>query len=193
MPVPEGVFPDALILAALQRAELHSYHPDEPGVLYARVVDHLGLPMGSATGRKLRPRFRELEAAGLIVPVKRYGLVLHVATRKGRRVLEAADDVALPESPQHCVWREARAAAAERVQGFRDDLASLLRYGAALLADDATDSEAWFVFGESVQRACKRLASATHCLREWAEPSDDARDADDGPRRGRRSMRDWDS
>ena len=34
--------------------------------MYSHVVDHLGLPMGSATGRKLQPQFRAMEAAGLV-------------------------------------------------------------------------------------------------------------------------------
>ena len=184
-------YPDALILAALARAELHN-RDDKPGELYATVVDHLGLPMGSATGRKLRPRFREMEAAGLITPLKRYGLILHTATPKGKRVLRAAGAVALPESPQHRDWREAHAAAVERIQGFRDDLATLLRDGRALLADADTGSEDWFTFGERIGGACSRLASSIYCLREWAEPTDDKRDTDDGPRRGRRNTRRWD-
>jgi hypothetical protein len=186
----DGSFPDALILAALARAELHGRH-DEPGVLYSSVVAHLGLPMGSATGRRLRPRFREMEAAELIAPTKRHSLIVYTATRKGQRLLKAAGEVALPESPQHRAWREAKAVAGERIVGFRDDLRALLDKSAALLADDATDSEAWFVLGERFASAFTRLGSATYCLREWAEPSDNAADVDDGPRRGRRNPRFW--
>jgi hypothetical protein len=97
--------------------------------------------------------------------------------------------VELPESPQHRAWREAKATAAERIQGFREDFQALLRDGAILLADDATDSEAWYALGE---RASSCLGSATHCLRDWQEPSDDACDVDDGPRMGRRLTRSWD-
>jgi hypothetical protein len=187
----DGSFPDALILAALRRAELHAPH-DEPGVPYSFVVAHLGLPMGSATGCKLRPRFRELEAAGVIAPAKRHGSVIYTATRKGRRLLGAAGAVALPESPQHRRWREARARAGERIGEFRENVYLLFDEAAALLADDATDSEAWFVLGEQLSGACKRMASATYCLREWAEPGDDAPDVDDSRRRGRRNTRSWD-
>ncbi len=191
MPVPEGDFPDAVILAAIRRAELHSRHRDGPGTTYSQVVDHLGLRMGSATGHKLRPRFRAMEAAGLIAPAKRHSLIFYAATRKGQRVLKAAGEVELPESPQHREWREAHTAAAERIQGFHDDLRVLLREGRTLLADDAPDSAAWYAFGKRVARACSRLGSATYCLREWAEPSDDTRDHD-GPDRGSRNTRAWD-
>jgi hypothetical protein len=186
----DGSFPDALILAALQRAELHEPR-DEPGVPYSFVVDHLGLPMASATGRKLRPRFRELEAAGIIAPAKRHGSVIYAATPKGQRILKDAGAVALPESPQHRHWREARAKAGERIGEFRENAYLLCDDAAALLADDAADSEAWFVLGERLAGACKRIGSATHCLREWVEPGDDAPDVDDAPRRGRRGTWDW--
>jgi hypothetical protein len=190
-PQPSDVIPDDLILAAIERAELHS-RDDDAGVLYATVVDHLGLSKSSATGRKLRPRFREMEATGLIAQLKRHSLTLYTATRKGKRALKSAGGVELPESPQHRAWREAKATAAERIQGFREDFQALLCDSAILLADDATDSEAWFALGERLDWACSCLGSATHCLREWQEPSDDARDADSAPRAGRRLTRSWD-
>jgi hypothetical protein len=106
--------------------------------------------------------------------------------------LKAAGEVSLPESPQHRNWREAREAAGERIGSFRDALRALLDEGATLLADEATDSEAWVVFGEKVGKACKRLASATYCLREWVEPDDATADIEDNRRLGRRNPRSWD-
>jgi hypothetical protein len=191
MPDSKGSFPDALILAALKRAELHRGR-DEPGAHYSSIVDHLGLRMGPSTGHKLRPRVREMEAAGLIRGFKRHGSVVHTATRKGERVLKATGEVVLPESPQHRHWHEAREAATERISGFRDDLRALLDEGAALLADEATDSEAWVGFGEKVGKACRRIGSATYCLREWAEPDDATADIEDSRRLGRRNPRSWD-
>jgi hypothetical protein len=191
MPDSKGSFPDALILAALKRAELHGGR-DEPGAHYSSVVAHLGLKMGSSTGHKLRPRFREMEAAGLIRGFKRHGAIVHTATNKGERVLKAAGEVVLPESPQHRHWREAREAATGRIGGFRDDLRALMSEGAGLLTDEASDSEAWVVFGEKVGKACKRLGSATYCLREWVEPDDATADIEDSRRLGRRNPRSWD-
>jgi hypothetical protein len=191
MPDSKGSFPDALILAALARAELHGGR-DERGTHYSSVVAHLGLEMGSSTGHKLRPRFREMEAAALIRGFKRHGSIVHTATPKGKRVLRAAGEVVLPESPQHRNWREACEAATERISGFHDDLRASLDEGAALLADETTDSEAWSRFGKKVGKACKRLASATYCLREWAEPDDATADIEDNRRLGRRNPRNWD-
>jgi len=192
--MPDGSFPDALILAALARAELHRGR-DEPGAHYSDIVAHLGLKMRSSTGHKLRPRIREMETAGLIRGFKRLGMIAYAPTPNGERVLkEAAAQAAivLPESPQHRQWREGRAAAAERIGGFRDDLRAILSEGVALLADEATDSEAWAVLGEKAGEVCKRLGSATYCLREWVEPNDALADIDDSRRLGRRNPRSWD-
>jgi hypothetical protein len=192
--MPEGALSDGLILAALERAERHSRR-DEPGVLYATVVDHLGLRMGSATGRRLRPRFRELEAAGLIRSFKRHGSVVYTFTPTGRKRLSAArragEPGELPESPQHRAWREAREDSEARIGEFREAVRALLDEAAALLGEDAAPSEAWFVLGERWQRACAWMGSATHCLREWAEPDDARADVDEGPRRGRRNPELW--
>jgi hypothetical protein len=189
----QGEPSDDLILAALERAELHDGRPDDPAVLYAAVVDHLGLKMGSSTGYWFRPRFRALVDVGLVTSAKRNGLIVHALTGAARQRLRsarAADRLGeLPESPQHRRWREARAEAAERIGGYREQARSLLDEGAALLTNDAADSEAWFALAKSLGRACEYMGAATHCLNEWAEPSDDAADVDDGPRRGRRDPR----
>lgn len=187
---PAKRVPDATILAAIQRAALHRGR-GEHGAPYPHVVEQLGLTMGSATGRRMRPRFRELEAAGLIAPERRHGATVYTATREGERVLNAAGGVALPESPQHRRWREGRAAAAEHIGGFRDELRSALDDAAALLAGDAADSDAWHALAGRLERACRRVGSATHCLREWAEPGDDAADVPSDEYRGRRNYLLW--
>jgi hypothetical protein len=192
--MPEGELSDDLILAALERAELHGGR-DEPGVLYASVVAHLGLKMGPKTGWWMRPRFRAVEAAGLVRSWKRLGMIFYTATPKGRKLLNTARRSGalgvLPESPQHRVWRESRESAAESIGGFRGELRALLDEASSLLADEGTASEPWFVLGVDLQRACSRLAAATHCLHEWAEPDEASADVDDHPRRGRRNMRLW--
>jgi hypothetical protein len=148
--------------------------------------------MSPATGARLRPRFRELEAAGLIAGVKRSGIVKYTATPSGQRLLRDAGEIVLPESPQHRRWREARDAADKRIGGFRAVVGTLLGEAAAALATEDTDSEAWFVFSERLQRACWRLACATHCLHEWPEPDDATADMDENTRRlGRRDVTRW--
>jgi hypothetical protein len=183
--MPEDAMSDALILAAIERAE-HHMPRRERGALYATVVDHLGLPRHSGTGRRLRPRFKELEAAGLIECFRQYKCVLWTLTRKGKRRLKATGPVTLPEAPQHRIWRESRAVAGERMREFRAGLRNAMGEVRALLGDRDASSEAWFELGERLQDACSRLGSATHCLREWPEPSDDGPDVDEGPWLGRR-------
>lgn len=209
--MPNGALSDGLILAALERAERHrhrggsrSLYPsvaerhslgDAPGVVYSALVAHLGLRMGSGAGRRVRPRIRELEAAGLVRASKRRGAVVYTLSPLGWKRLVAARRAgevgALPESPQHRAWREARRESEERIEEFRDAVWVSLDETAGLLAHQDPPSEAWFVLGEHLQRACGQLGSATHCLREWNEPDDSSTDVDDGPRRGRRNHRLW--
>ena len=61
-----------------------------------------------------------------------------------------------------------------------------LRYWRASLEDAAREldaqppphSDAWLELGEELQQACRRVASASHCLHEWAEPIDARADLD---------------
>jgi hypothetical protein len=188
--VPTDDVSHALVLAALERAQRHDERR-RTGIVYSVLVQHLGLPMGSATGRRLRPRLRELEASGLVAPIKRHGIVVYELTQRGKRRLKAEGAVALPESPQHRAWRVARDAAEERIGEFQEDIRRLLSEGGRVLASDASSSEDWFALGEPLESACSRLGSATHCLREWAEPGDAGPDVDSGPRRGRRNTLRW--
>lgn len=188
--MPEASPSDALILAALKRAERHARR-DLPGVGYTEIVAHLGLRMSSATGVRLRPRFRELEVSGLIIGVKRHGVVKYMATPKGQRLLAASTPITLPEAPQHRRWREANEGAASSIGGFRSEVRTLLAEAAAALAEDAGDSETWFLLSERLEQACWRLGSATHCLHEWQEPDDASVDIDDDRRLGRRDVTRW--
>ena len=45
--------------------------------------------------------------------------------------------------------------------------------------DPGVGSDAWFELGERLHRDCRRVGSATYCLREWAEPDDARPDVDD--------------
>jgi transcriptional regulator with XRE-family HTH domain len=181
---------DDVILAALGRAELHK-GDGKPGVLYGVLVEHLGLRKGAVTSRRFRPRLRELVAAGLVGEFRRRGYGLLTLTRDGKRKLRSAEPVALPESPQHRYWREARAAATERIGSFRGDARSALDEATALLADEDATSDAWYALAAALERACKHVGSATYCLREWTEPGDDEADAPSDEHRGRRNYRLW--
>ena len=49
-------------------------------------------------------------------------------------------------------------------------------------------SDAWLELAEELQRACRRLASASHCLYEWAEPDDTRADIDTHDEAGDRRL-----
>ncbi len=187
--MPENELPDGLILAALARAELQTLRMNAPGVLVANVAEHLGLRRGPGAARRLHPRLRALAAGGLVEALTSQGRRLYALTAQGQR--SARRTRYRGALPQHRRWREARETAKERISGYRSDVRALLREAAAALATDTTDSEAWFALGEKLERACSRLASATHCLHEWAEPDDATADIDKSKRWMRRDVTLW--
>jgi DNA-binding XRE family transcriptional regulator len=85
----------------------------------------------------------------------------------------------LPESPQHRAWSNARTLAAQEIDRFLQSVRDGIGDATSLLdADPAVTSDAWFELGERLQRDCRRVGSATYCLREWSEPDDARPDVD---------------
>ena len=198
MPIKKRIsdeFPsDELLLAAIERAERHQGRDDQ-GVLLATLKEHLGLSRDGWTTRRLRPQLEELQTAGQVVRSRQHGCIVWGLTSDGRKRLEAAHKAGvigtLPESPQHRTWREARAAAGERIDKFREELRRALNDAISLVnADSQTPSDTWFAFNERLKHACWQFGSATHCLHEWAEPDDSSADIDEPPygQSGRRHM-----
>lgn len=180
---PAETLPDDLILAALDRAERHG-HGAGPGVLFGSAIEHLGLRNHSWTTRRTRPRFEALEQAGLVERLRRQGLVVWRLTSDGQRRLAKARAQgtlpALPEAQQHITWREARAAARQRIGEFRETLSDVLAEALATLnTTRPAESDEWFDLAARLHRACWLLGSATYCLNEWAEPTDEQTDTDD--------------
>jgi len=139
-PTPSSPSPE-LVLAAVDRAERHSRKPNQLGVPKSPIAAHLGLPHSSWTTRRVRPILERLETDGLIEQLRRHGVTLWTPTSNGRRRLSAlqrAGTIALPESPQHRAWREARAAAEARHEEFRAGLRHELAQASTLL--DGTSS-----------------------------------------------------
>ena len=174
--------PDALILAALERAEQHNARGR--GVAFRDVAAHLGFVPGAGTTRRLRPHLERLLGDVLLAPTSRHGVVVRSLTAAGRRRLASArrrgDITELPESPQHRAWREARETAEQRIGEFRDELRAALEDGWVLLnATERAHSDTWFVLGDRVSHASWLVGSATHCLYEWGEPGDAGPDVDD--------------
>ncbi len=196
-PVPV-VIPDELVLAAVERAERHSGR-DTPEVPTWAIYAHLGLAKRSGAARRVYARLGVLQEAGLLAPARRSGIPMWVLTRAGRRRLQRAvraGGVELAESPQHRVWREARAMAGREIERVRHELRECLEQALLLLdADPPADSDAWFQLGESLKAPCRRLGSAVHCLWEWGEPDDAHADIDNDRsptyRMGRRNISRW--
>jgi len=196
-PVDE-VVPVGLVLAAVDRAERHRVPAvDPPGVPVWSVLEHLATPRRSRRAREVRGRLDELVAAGSLECLRRHGVVVWSVTRAGRRRLARARRAGrlpvLAESPQHRAWRDAQELAAERVDGFRLDVLEELEHAGELLDAEmavaagrvalevlgGSLSDAWLEMAERLQRACRRLGSASYCLWDWREPEDARADVDD--------------
>jgi DNA-binding PadR family transcriptional regulator len=194
-PAADGPPSEELLLAAIARAYRHRRRRENPGVRLASVKEHLGLASGSASTRCLRPTWDSLHAAGLIELSEPRDQPLWRLTSAGVERLQdvrQSGELALPESPQHRDWREARSAASEQTAGFRDELRAALADTADLiLIEPPTDSDSWRETGERLQTACSRVSWAVYCLSEWAEPDDREADLAPDPYRGRRSHRRW--
>jgi hypothetical protein len=180
---PVDVVPDVLVLAAVDRAVRHR-GKDASGVPVWAILEHLEIPMRSKRARTARARLEALGTAGLLVRSRRHGVPVWTLSRTGRRRLrraQAASRVpALPESPQHRAWRDARAAANQEIKWCRQSVRETLREAASLLGTDPrAHSDAWFDVSERLHRVVWRLGSASHCLYEWPEPDDERADIDD--------------
>jgi|HubBroStandDraft_2_1064218.scaffolds.fasta_scaffold00023_20 hypothetical protein len=180
---PTGAPCDELILAAVDRAARHRAR-DTPAVPVWAILDHLALPRRSAGARHVRSRLNAMHAAGLLESARRHGIATWELTRAGQRrlqsVLRAGELPALPESPQHRAWRNAHTTAGQEIERFRMRLREQLHEAALLLDADPSPSDDWFELADTLQRAARRVASASHCLYEWIEPDDAIADLDDG-------------
>jgi hypothetical protein len=176
------VVPDEMVLAAIDRAERHRARDND--VPAWAILEHLDIPKRSPRARNVRSRLPILEGRGSLRQGRRQGVQTWALTSTGRRRLTQARRAghlpALPESPQHRAWRDARMVAAQEMDGFlvsvREGLDDAMRL---LDADPAAASDAWFELGERLHRDCRRVGSATHCLHEWSEPDDARADVDD--------------
>jgi hypothetical protein len=164
--------PDLTVLAAIDRAERHR---GRPGVPVWLIFEHLGIPRRS---RRVRAQLQSLVQDGAIEQRRAHGVDVWVLVPNGHRRLRRAGRVDLPESPQHRDWRNARTIAAQEIERFRGTLHDTIIEASALL-NDTPGSDAWFELAERIRGAARLLGSATYCLHEWMEPSDDRADIDD--------------
>jgi DNA-binding PadR family transcriptional regulator len=187
---------DGLVLAAVERAELHE---QEEAVLTSVLMAHLGFEWAPPTNRLFFPRLDELRQAGLLTSTEKRGEPFWSLTSVGREQLakerEAGEVGDLPESPQHRAWRHARVEAALRIEEFKDRVNQLWEETDDLLNRyHPANSAEWFELSARLHHATWRLGSATYCLNEWIEPADERPSVDEapGPSPGRRAVFAWD-
>jgi len=174
---------DAQVLAAVERAARH--HPrDILAVPAWAILGHLGIRQRSPGAREVRSRLEALCAQGSLARTRRHGVPVWELTDLGRRGMRRArasgEQRLLPESPQHRAWQVARTSAAQEIERFRAELGTRLAHAEMLLdAQEPPPSDAWLEIAEQLGWACRRLASASYCMREWREPDDARADIDE--------------
>ena len=173
------------MLAAIDRGECHN---QVEGVQRAHIAEHLGFVHSAVTTRRLRPQVDALIAAGAVRHFQRGGSNVWGLTSSGRRRLTlarraAGGSLGLPEAPQHWKWRHARAEAAERFDGLRQEVRDSLKEAQSLLDDGQARADDWIELSTRLQSRCARLGAATYRLHEWAEPDDTHADTDEAHRR----------
>lgn len=173
---------DGLVLAAVERAYRHSRAEGLDAPIW-HILDHLAITRRTKAAREVRARLDALDANGLVLCSRRHGVVVWGLTSTGKRRLKrqlrSADAPRLPESPQHRAWRTAKDLAGQEIERLRDDLRGVVIDALDLAAaDPPANSDAWFVLAERLQHATRVLGSATYCLHEWREPSDEQADVD---------------
>ncbi len=174
--------PRLLVLAAMQRAQLHS---GEGRFLKRELIEHLGLRRSATTTRRLRPVMETLREEGLIVRERAHGGCCWRLTEAGERQLAAmrrrGEVGELPESPQHREWRAARRLARVRIGEIKEDAVDALEEAERLVTAPGAGSAAIGELRGRLWWCLERLALATYCLREWPEPCDGRRDPDQNP------------
>lgn len=182
MTATERGWSDELILAAVDRAHRHG-SPDSLGVIRRTIADHLGLADKRSTPRVVIAALDRMVEEGLLERCRQHGVQLLALTSTARERLREpaglAAASALPESPQHRRWRQARRVAREELGGVCEELRASLKETEALLdAVETSGSDAWFALAVRLGNRSRWLGSAVHCLHEWPEPGDEHADFD---------------
>jgi hypothetical protein len=181
-----------LVLAAIARGERHRQRVGAPMWV---IKDHLAAPARSRRAREVNALVSTLADVGLLKSFREHSQTHWTLTESAKvRMLRGFDMTErLPESPQHVRWREAHRIAGQELERYREVLRAVLAEAAALLdaPGDATASDTWFQMGRRLQRNVERVGSATYCLYEWQEPSDDVADIESERERGHRNPGAW--
>ena len=155
------------------------------------IANHLGYALTPASRRLLRRRLDALTEDGWLEIATDRRPAVWKLTGVGQRAAKRSRTeawAALPESPQHRAWREARRAAEQQITELRARAREALLESAAALEAEK-DSTSHLKLTAGLCCAFWRLAAANYCLFEWEEPDDAQADVDLRP--GRRALRDW--
>jgi DNA-binding PadR family transcriptional regulator len=183
--------PELMLLAAIERAERQVVLPGKrKGARRKEIVAHLGLDWHSGNARRLKGQLEALRAEGCVEIEEKMPFRSIVAlTRRGhdrlqlarRQKVPEAMAEALPESPQHREWREARAVAEEREDEIRSLATDAVQEAQTALLKPAADSaDELMAIGDRLHRVFWRFASVVYVRQEWAEPDERSRDEDPG-------------
>jgi hypothetical protein len=166
-----------IVLAAVRRAVRHRAPAPGPAPLWL-LREHLAIGPRARGARVLRRRLEELERLGLLARETRHGLPAWSPTPAGEEALAQSDSAAgLPESPRRRDRRRARIAAAQELPRFRVQLSAALAEAERMLAAEPGSEPhagAWVELGSRLERDCRRVGSAWHCLHEWPDLDDGA-------------------
>jgi hypothetical protein len=183
--------PELMLLAAIERAECQVVLPGErKGARRKEVVEHLGLEWHSGNARRLKGQLEALEADGCVEIERKIPHRSNIAlTLRGhdrlqlarRQKVPEAMPEALPESPQHREWREARAVAEEGEDEIRSLATDVVQEAQTALLKPAADSaDELMAIGDRLHRVFWRFASVVYVRQEWVEPDERSRDEDPG-------------
>jgi hypothetical protein len=175
---------DEMLLAAIRRAALHDPRGRGRTPIWT-LLEHLEIPRRTVRGRAVRARLLALERRGWLEQRSTRGVPTWALTSRGTRRLKRAEragfGIALPESPQHRAWRQARTLAEQEIERFTERLQASTAEATLLTQSDRLDaiaSDRWLELGARMARDARLLASARHCLSEWPEPGEDSADVD---------------
>jgi hypothetical protein len=183
--------PELMLLAAIERAECQVVLPGKrKGARRKEIVAHLGLDWHSGNARRLKGQLEALRAEGCVEIEEKMPFRSIVAlTLRGhdrlqlarRQKVPEAMPEALPESPQHREWREARAVAEEREDEIRSLATDAVHEAQTALLKPAADSaDELMAIGDRLHRVFWRFASVVYVRQDWAEPDERSRDEDPG-------------
>jgi hypothetical protein len=146
---------NGLVLAAVDRAYRHGSEKGRDAPIWS-LLGHLAIAKRTKAAREVRSRLGALEEDGLLSVSRRHGVAVWGLTCAGKRRLErevrSSCPPDLPESPQHCAWRNARKLAAQERERFRAALETAVDEAVQLAAaDPPVPSDRWFELAERLR------------------------------------------